>query len=169
MSRKRLGKSRTIETIENLFSGVMWAQVLVSLKTRRVMRELKFLPLVWQVGKEMGCCNLVVKVSDRGWRVMSSPYAHNLSKSPLQINQLPFNQKLTNSFTRQSVAENCGTCAVGCRSLLWKLVFGGDSPRSQGSKLPISNILLLIYDFFRRSSFAQIHKELRIYSQAVAD
>ncbi|GFX42952.1 putative transposase-like protein [Trichonephila clavipes] len=35
--------------------------------------------------------------------------------------------------------------------------------------MPISTILLLIYEFFRRSSFAEIHKELGIYSQAVAD
>ncbi|GFX33363.1 putative transposase-like protein [Trichonephila clavipes] len=35
-----------------------------------------------------------------------------------------------------------------------------------GSKLPISNILLLMYEFFRRSSFAQIHKELGIFGQA---
>ncbi|GFS92362.1 putative transposase-like protein [Trichonephila clavipes] len=38
-----------------------------------------------------------------------------------------------------------------------------------GSKLPISTILLLIYEFFRHSSFAQIHKELGIYLQVVAN
>ncbi|GFX11204.1 putative transposase-like protein [Trichonephila clavipes] len=43
------------------------------------------------------------------------------------------------------------------------------SLKDESSKLPISTILLLIYEFFRRSSFAQIHKELGIYSQAVAD
>ncbi|GFX09726.1 hypothetical protein TNCV_653251 [Trichonephila clavipes] len=40
---------------------------------------------------------------------------------------------------------------------------------SKSSKMPISTILLLIYEFFRRSSFAEIHKKLGIYSQAVAD
>ncbi|GFW67171.1 tRNA-splicing endonuclease subunit Sen34 [Trichonephila clavipes] len=39
----------------------------------------------------------------------------------------------------------------------------------KGSPLPISTILLSTYEFFRRSSFTQIHKELVISSQAVAD
>ncbi|GFX82736.1 DDE_Tnp_IS1595 domain-containing protein [Trichonephila clavipes] len=38
----------------------------------------------------------------------------------------------------------------------------------KGSKLRISTILLLINEFFRRSSFEEIHKELGIFSQAVS-